>query len=384
MGPQPVRRAITVLLVAFLISYVAANMRAIPMIERSAADLGLVTLLAWAGVVYFTHDAVPSVARLLDLSRYVTFGGACLAALGLVQFVTGQQWSDKIVIPGLTENSTFGSITLREGFNRPFGTALHPIEFGAVLTMILPLALALALSDTSRSVVRRWCPPTLILAAIAVSISRSAILGAVVGLVILATTLPGRTVRALSLAGGVFGVIVFLTVPGLLGTMLGLFTNAGADDSVSSRTGSYSVAGTFISHSPLVGRGFGTFLPSYRIFDNQFLLSLVEVGALGVGAMLLLFFAAAHAGRRTRTLARETDPTLSLVGQGLTASAMVAGTGLAIYDGFSFPMGTGTMFLLIGMAGCAYRLQRIAQPDPGVGEVDAAPAERDSLPGTAS
>ena len=43
---------------------------------------------------------------------------------------------------------------------------------------------------------------------------------------------------------------------------------------------------------------------------------------------------------------------------------MVAGTGLAIYDGFSFPMGTGTMFLMLGMAGCAYRLQRVEQPPP--------------------
>jgi O-antigen ligase len=170
-------------------------------------------------------------------------------------------------------------------------------------------------------------------------------------------TLPARTLRLLSAAAVVFVVLVFVTVPGILGTVLGLFTNAGGDPSIESRTGSYAVAGEFIQRSAWFGRGFGTFLPSYRIFDNQFLLSLVEVGVIGVLAMLTLFGAATYAGRRTRTGA--CDPTLSLVGQALAAAACVGGTGLAIYDGFSFPMGTGTLFLLLGMAGCAYRLQRL-------------------------
>ena len=202
VGPQPVRRAMTFLLVSFVISYVVAMVRPIPFLERSAADLGLVTLFAWAGVVYFTNDSIGSVARFLDLCRYVTFGGAAVAGLGVVQFLTGQQWSDRIRIPGLSENSAFVALSVREGFNRPTGTALHPIEFGAVLTMILPLALALALSDKGRSAVRRWVPPLLILAGITLSISRSAILGAVVGLAILLVTLPARTVRSLLAAGG--------------------------------------------------------------------------------------------------------------------------------------------------------------------------------------
>jgi O-antigen ligase len=365
-GPQPVRVAMGVLLTAFLISYVAAMVRPIAADERAAADLGLVTLVAWSGVLFFAHDMIPSVERFLDLCRHLTTGGAALAGVGIVQFVTGQQWVDRIQVPGLSENSSFAAITMREGFHRPTGTALHPIEFGAVLTMLLPLALALALSDTGRSAVRRWAPPVLIITAITLSVSRSAILGAVVGVIVFASTLSARTIRTLLAASVAFVVMVFLTVPGMLGTMLGLFTNSGNDSSVESRTGSYGVAGDFIGNAPVFGRGFGTFLPSYRIFDNQFLLSFVDVGIVGVLCMLGLFATAIFAGRRTRVEA--TDPTLSLVGQGLAAAACVGGTGLAIYDGFSFPMGTGTLFVLLGMAGCAYRLVRLER-----GQVGAAP-----------
>lgn len=361
VGRQPVRTAMAMLLAAFLISYVAAMMRPIPVDEHAAADLALVTLAAWSGILFFVHDSAHSVSRFLDLCRYVVAGCTAIAGLGIVQFVTGQPWVDRIHVPGLSENSSFGSIGLRDGFHRPMGTALHPIEFGAVLTMVLPLALALALSETNRTAVRRWLPPALIAFAVTLSVSRSAILGAAVGSVVFISTLSAPTIRTLSAAAAGLAVTVFVFVPGMLGTMLGLFTTSGSDPGVSSRTGSYGVAADFIGHSPVVGRGFGTFLPSYRIFDNQFLMSLVDVGLLGVACMLALFGTAIFAGRRTRT--RAADPTLSLVGQALAAGACAGGSGLAIYDGFSFPMGTGTLFLLLGMAGCAYRLARVDRGD---------------------
>ena len=281
VGSHPVRRALAALLIAFMLSYISGMSRAIDPAETRSADLGLITLMSWAGLLLFTHDCIPSRSRLVDLARYVTIGGACVAALGIAQFVTGQEIVDKLHIPGLTENSTFVALSMREGFNRPTGTALHPIEFGAVLTMVLPIALALALSETRRGPLARWSPAVLIMAAITLSVSRSAILGAAVGLVVFAATLPAPVVRRLAASVVVFLVLVFLTVPGMLGTVLGLFTTVNNDPSVESRTGSYSVAEQFFRNAPIFGRGFGTFLPSYRIFDNQYLLSFIEVGVVG-------------------------------------------------------------------------------------------------------
>ena len=82
--------------------------------------------------------------------------------------------------------------------------------------------------------------------------------------------------------------VVFLTMPGVLGTITNLFTGISSDSSVASRTGSYDVASMFISRSPLLGRGFGTFLPKYWILDNGYLGLLIEGGALGLLGLLIV------------------------------------------------------------------------------------------------
>ena len=40
----------------------------------------------------------------------------------------------------------------------------------------------------------------------------------------------------------------------------------------------------------------------------------------------------------------------------LAAAAAGGAVGLAFYDGFSFPMASGVLFLLLGLAGAQYRL----------------------------
>ncbi|MCW2759372.1 MAG: hypothetical protein JWO46_3118 [Nocardioidaceae bacterium] len=357
-GANPVRRAGVGLLVAFAISYVVAMMRAIDPAEVKAADLGLVVLFSWLGTLLFAHDCVPSVDRLRVVCDRLVLGAGGVAAVGVLQWLTGQTLIDKIRIPGLSANSPFFQLTVREGFNRPTGTALHPIEFGAVLTMLIPLAIARALAspDEHRGMVRRWGPVVVLVMGVSLSISRSAILGLVVGVVVFAFVLSRRVAATLAAGGLVFVVLLFLTVPGLLGTMLGLFTNAGDDSSVASRTSSYGLALEFFARSPLFGRGFGTFLPSYRIFDDQYLLSLVDVGLVGLVAIVGLFAAAGVVARRSRRLFVGGDE--KLMAQGLFAGVSVGASGLLIYDGFSFPMGAGLLFLLIGLSGCAYRLAR--------------------------
>ena len=82
----------------------------------------------------------------------------------------------------------------------------------------------------------------------------------------------------------------------MLGSILGLFTGIGDDSSAQSRIDSYSVAASYIVNSPFVGRGFGTFLPRYRIFDNQYLQSAVEIGLVGIVVLLGLLISGVVAG----------------------------------------------------------------------------------------
>lgn len=361
-GPQPLRTALFVVMGCFLVSYVIAMSRAIEIEESTTADIGMISVVSWAGILLVAHDGIPSLDRFDVLIRRVVFAGGALATVGLIQFVTGEAWVDHISIPGLSLNTSLVGVMERNGFNRPGGTAIHPIEFGAVITMILPLAINSALTDRTRTTVRRWYPVLAIGLAVALSISRSAIVSAVVAVAIVAVGwTPAVRRRAAVIAAGFLGV-VFVSVPGLLGTVSGLFTGIGDDSSARSRTGSYSIAAEFIERSPVFGRGFATFLPSYRILDNQYLSLAIEVGLIGLLAVLGLFVVGALCARRIRVIGP--DERTRQLGQALAASIGAGAAGLALYDGFGFPMATGTHFLMLGLAGAGLRLVRLEAEKP--------------------
>ena len=371
VGPQPVRIALFVVIACFLVSYVVAMSRAIEAEEATTADIGMISVVSWAGILLLAHDGITSRDRFDVLLRRVVLAGGAIATLGLIQFVTGQAWVDRIHLPGLSLNTTLVGVMERNGFNRPGGTAIHPIEFGAVITMILPIAINSALTDRTRSSLRRWYPVFAIGLAVTLSISRSAIVSAVVALVVVAFAwTPAVRRRAALIATGSLAV-VFLSVPGLLGTVTGLFTGIGDDSSAQSRTGSYAIATEFIERSPLFGRGFSTFLPKYRILDNQYLCLAIEVGLVGLVAVLALFVVGALCARRMRVIGR--DERTRQLGQALAASICAGAAGLALYDGFGFPMATGTHFLMLGLAGAGLRLARLEAAAAGPAEASARP-----------
>ena len=365
-GRQPIRFAFLVMLGCFLVSYVVAMTRAIDGAESSTADIGMISLVSWGGILLITNDGVQSWDRFDVLVRRLIFAGGAVATLGVIQFVTGQAWVDRIVIPGLSVNSSVGGLLERSGFNRPAGTAIHPIEFGAVMTMILPVAINGALTDHGRSFGRRWYPVLAMSLAVVLSISRSAIVSALIGAAVIAVAWTPAVRRGALVIGAAFMGVVCLTIPGLLGTLTGLFTGISGDASAQSRTGSYGIAVQFIERSPVFGRGFSTFLPKYRILDNQYLGLAIEVGLVGMLAVLSLFVVAVVCARRTRTLG--SDVRTQQMGQALAAAICAGAVGLAFYDGFGFPMAAGTLFLMIGLAGAGLRLVRVEKRAESAGD----------------
>jgi O-antigen ligase len=360
---QPVQVAVLVFGASVLASYIAAATRPIAANELRAADLGLLSTVAWLGIMFMTVDGPPTLRDLDTLLRRLTYLGAAIASLGLLQFATGQPFTNYIQIPGLSVNNDLISVLDRGGLVRPAGTALHPIEFGAVLTMILPLALYYAFNDSHRGRVARWFPVATIAFAVPISISRSAIVSAAVVLCIMIPSWAARTRRrAYVTLVGLFAS-VYIMVPGLLGTITGLFTNISGDSSAASRTGSYSLAWEFIARSPIFGRGFRTFLPSYRILDNQYLGTTIEMGFIGVLALLGLFITAAVNAQKIKR--RSLDPQVRGLAQALTASAVGAGCSFALFDAFAFPMAAGLLFFLLGGIGALGRLadgKTVAEP----------------------
>lgn len=352
-GPAPVRKALALFLVAVGVSYVAAMLRPIEQDEISVADLAVLSVLAWAGTFLVAHDGIPTWERLETLVRRLAIAGGVLALLGIVQFVTRRSWVDLISIPGLSANHIVGSTFGRDEFTRPSGTASHPIEFGMVVTMLLPFALHWGFWGRTRSRLVRWVPALAIALVLPLSLSRSSLIGAALCLAVLIPTWP-RVQRRAALAAilGV-GTVMFVSVPGILGTLTGLFTGIGGDSSALSRTGSYAIAAEFIRRAPVFGRGLGTFLPRYRILDNQLLLLTIEVGVVGLAALLWLLFCAMRNVVRYRQ--SSDDPARRALAQSLLATLVAATVMLALFDTFSFPMAAGMLFLVLGIAGATGR-----------------------------
>jgi polysaccharide biosynthesis protein PslJ len=356
--------AVNAVAVAFgaiaLASQVVASSRPVAADELSLSALSLLILASWLGGLLLASDGVTSPERLRVLvSRLAIMGGA-FAGFGLVQFVTGTAWVDRLSIPGLVANTPVYSITQREGFSRPFSTAIHPIEFGSVIAMLLPLTIVFGLLGPSRGGVRwrHWIPAALTVLAASLSSSRSTLVGLALGLVLLWPALTGLQRVVGGVATIALGAFVFVTVPGMVGTISGLFGGVAAgDSSVASRVDSFAVAAGFFGRAPILGRGFGTFLPRYRIFDNQYLLGLVETGVLGLAAMVLLWVVPVVGIAR---VIRKSDPgsPQRLLGTGLLASCAVGGVGLAFFDGFGFPMMPAVWFVLLGLGGAYRRLAR--------------------------
>lgn len=347
-------------LVATGLSVAAAIARPANSTETSVLYQSVLSALGLAAVYAAAASGVASVSRLETLVRRLALGGAVLATVGLVQWITKRAFVDLLEIPGLTLNSGVFGVGAREGFSRPAGTATHPIEFGLVIAMLLPLAIHFSLEDRKRGWLRRWYPTLIMASLIPLSLSRSAILAAAVGLVVLVPSWDvQRRIKALLLT--LLGAtIAFVTVPGLIGTLLGLFTGVANDPNVASRTDSYGLVGEFVARSPLFGRGPGTFLPEYRILDNQFLRLAIDSGLVGLAACVALLAAGIVVPLKVRRRTR--DVRQRSLAQSLAAAVAAAACGFVTFDFLSFPMATGALFLILGIAAGQDRLMPMADP----------------------
>ena len=348
-----------------LASHVVAEIRPTAADELNLSVLALLTLASWLGGLLLASDGVTSFERLRVLLSRLVIAGGVFAAFGLFQFLTGMALVDQVSIPGLVVNTPIYAVVQRDGFARPFATAIHPIEFGSVITMLLPLAVVFGLLGRRKGIVRwlAWLPAAATLLAASVSSSRSTIIGLFVGVVLLWPALTGLQRLIGGAAGIADAIFVFVAVPGMVGAVSSLFGGvATADSSIASRVDSFAVAADYFSHAPIIGRGFGTFLPRYRIFDNQYLVGLVETGTVGFIAMVVLWVVPVIGVARVIRRSAAGSPQ-RLLGAGLLASCVVGGVGLAFFDGFGFPMMPTIWFVLLGLAGAFCRLSTTADAD---------------------
>jgi O-antigen ligase len=354
-GRQPVRWAILILLVVWLLSYLAMMARVAPAAETATADAALLHFLAWTGVALLAADGLRSVEQLFKLTRFIVATSVIVSVVAMIQFLGQDLVAEVTNLPGFEISGVITSVTSRGAFSRVAGTTTHPIEFATTTAMVLPLALQLLPWVRRR---RLWQVVTLVIAiGIPLSLSRSGFVGIAVGLTALFVAWPAR--RRARVLGAILllTLVFFLVVPGLLGTLGRTFTAGRSDSSITGRTDDYAAVSPLIDESPVIGRGVGTFTPPrYRILDNQYLLTFVEAGAAGVVALLAFFLIPAVAAREAWS--RSTDRRLHDLSRGLFASVLVAMVSAVTFDAFSFWTFSGMTFLIVGMSGAAWRLQR--------------------------
>ena len=352
---QPVRTAALVLLLVMLAVYAHAMMRPIDGDEVKSADSGLLKIISLIGVLLLANDGLRSIERFRTAVRRFAVAGGLLGTLALLQFFTGQLFVDRIHIPGLTINGAISQIVSRNGLARAPGTATSPIELSVVLSMTLPLLITVAMHAERRKALY-WILTVFVSLAIFLTISRSGLISATVGVLFLAPVWSSRVRRlALVFAGVVFS-IVYVAVPGLLGSLTEMFTGISKDSSAASRTDSYAFAFMMVGRSPLLGRGFGTFLPKYRVLDNEYLGFLIEAGVIGLAALLTLTYLALRCARRASWHATSDADRQMLRAVGATVAAGACGA--VFFDGFSFPLVAGSLFLAMGLCGAGWELIR--------------------------
>lgn len=357
---QPLRVGAFVLVWTMLLTYAIGLARGLTAVELLASDRFMLLVFGLTGLVLVVADGVADRRRLDLLLRRVTYAAAALSAAGLVSFVTGQNPAAWIRIPGLALNAELIGDVRRGGFGRVAATATHPIEFGVVLGMVLPVAVHYATNGDPRDRRRAWLVAGLIAAGIPLALARSALIAAAVGMLVLGL---GWTLRRLlnvcTLAVGV--TLAYTAVaPGLLGTLRGLFLNAPDDGSVQVRVDDYGPAWEYVRERPWFGLGPGTFLPDqYRQLDNQALKFVLEVGVVGFVVVFGFLFLAAALALRVAAQARLAGAVEDASLARALAGSVLAGIAVCVtFDAFTYQVYDTVLFLLAGAAGALWRVSR--------------------------
>lgn len=339
----------------------------------SAVQKDLMFFVSFVLVLYLTTTVVRRLETIDYIAMTLVGGGAAVALFAIVEARTGFNLFNHLdrVMPFLQPGSPgepeaflkFGSAKLRV-----FGSAQHPIALSAAFVLLSPLGLYLAARYRQR---RWWLCVTLLVAGCASTVSRTGIMMLVVVVLVFLWLRPIET-RRLWPALIPALIVVKLVLPGTLGAIKNSFMPAGGlvaeQKSMPGASGSGRLADLGPAFKewkakPLVGQGFGTRVvdpnvrgPRANILDNEWLGTLLEVGALGFFGWLWFF---ARVVRRLGKAAKEDDSDRGWLLTSIAASVAAFAVGMFTFDAFSFIQVTFLMFILVGL-GSALLAERSA------------------------
>jgi hypothetical protein len=329
-------------------------------------------LLVFVLVTSTTRD-LASIDRLV---RVLVVGGTVVATAAIYEASTRYNVFDHLNqwIPVLEKNQR-DLESVRGGRLRVFASAQHPIALGCALTMMVPLSIYLAEQARTAWRTRGWLLAALLLATGAfTTISRTVI---VMGIVMLITwvVVRRRQIQRFWPLLPLLPFFVHFAAPGALGGIWkaffpkdGFVSSLGtgrAGQAGSGRFADFSAATTLWQESPIVGNGPGslglvpvealrmlerglqpvTTAPNL-IFDNQYLATLVEFGAVGVVALAWLSWGAVFKlGATARRFQTRTGDLIAVC----TVSCAGFAAAMFLFDAIAFIQATLVFFVVAAL-----------------------------------
>jgi O-antigen ligase len=360
-GPQPMRWATLIFMVTLLMSYAVGFMRGLTSMEANAADRTMLFFCVFVGVVLTASDGVPNWYRLRGLLKVLIGCAAIVAVIALVQYMFNYDLTLHMVIPGLQAKGWTPGFEARGGAVRVAATTTHYIELAAFLALVLPFAVHFA-CFAQRPQRRRLALLAAVLIAVGITttVSRTGIVAVVLMFLCLFPVWGWRLrYNILALSAGLFAALGAAR-PGLARTLLHLFDNPDQNSSIAARTSRYPLAFHYIAQRPWLGRGTGTWVaPQYQIMDNQWLVTALANGFVGVTALAGLHVTgivlASKALRRSAS-AEDRHLCAALISTQLMG-LVVAGT----FDSLSFMTYATILALTLGLCGTVWRLTHPAR-----------------------
>jgi O-antigen ligase/polysaccharide polymerase Wzy-like membrane protein len=318
-------------------------------------------------VFYLVTLAITRRSEVEWLLRLLVGGAAVVAAFTIYESRSGYNIFDHIP---LLQFNGIPYVTDRGGGARAYASAQHPIAMGAALMMLVPLGIYLVHSTQQR---RWWLATALLLMGALATKSRTGIIMMVVILVAMLILKPRATRRMLPKLLPLL-LVVHVAMPGTLSTFKNTFFPSGgvvaAETSTDAqwrvnygrgRIGEWDPALKEWAHTPLFGQGIGTRVNDLRdvkfnapITDDQWLASLLELGVVGIVALLWFFTTAI---RRLGRLARRDDSNDGWLRTGLAAALASYAFGMLTFDAFNFVQVTMLMFLIAALSVAVLRAE---------------------------
>jgi O-antigen ligase len=349
---------------ALLLAMLFSMMANLPRVNAAGPTVikNFTFFLSYLLVVYFIVSVIRSRRDLDRMLALLVGGGTIVAITALIEWRTKTNlfgWYSHVV-PFLHYVDE-GVAQARGSGIRARASAQHPIALSAALVLLVPLAFYLY----QRHQRRIWlaCMGLLALGALSTG-SRTGTIMLMALVVSFLAIRPRESFRLLPMLIPML-IVIQVVMPGTLGTMKSMLNPSYVvkeqsydQGATAGRAADLGPALDRWSQKPFLGAGFGTTVADpnapkesdKQILDDQWLGSLLEIGAVGVFALLWLY---GRAIRRLTRLARSTTGADAWLATSLAAAVIAFAVGMLTFDAFAFIQATFFVFVVLAFAAVA-------------------------------